>query len=92
MDIGGYGLRTASIYGTAPPHCAGSAAAAQAAVAASLEQARELRQRDVAPERWCTGVGFAGPVDARRGLRSARTYERLGAVPLKTILRMHLAR
>ena len=74
MDIGGYGLRTALVdlqhhtYHRTSREISGGSASQL--LAASLEQARELlRQHDVAPERLVRiGVGFAGPVDARRGL------------------------
>ncbi|KPV52646.1 ROK family transcriptional regulator [Kouleothrix aurantiaca] len=74
MDIGGYGLRAAlrdvqnhTYHRTSREISGGSA---NQLLAASLEQARELmRQYDVAPERLVRiGVGFAGPVDARRGI------------------------
>lgn len=74
MDIGGYGLRTALVdlqnhtYHRSSREISGGSA--DQLLAASLEQAHELmRQYDVAPERLVRiGVGFAGPVDARRGI------------------------
>lgn len=74
MDIGGYGLRAALLdlhnHSYASVHNEARAADAQELVAKAIDGARNLlEQHNVAPDRLVRiGVGFGGPVDARRGV------------------------
>jgi glucokinase len=74
MDIGGYGLRSALVdlhnHTYASVHREATSQNAQAIVADVITLARDLLEEyGVAPDRLVRiGVGFGGPVDARRGV------------------------